>query len=320
MEIKLDPELQALVDETAAANPNMPHAVDVPLEILRAGFVRIGQKQSLSDIACEKVEDFQIPSAIPARAYTPLGAGASKLPCLIFIHGGGFMIGDLDSHDSVCRQIASIAGVKVIALDYRLAPEYKFPVAVDDCIAAAQWICANAVDLKLDAARIAIGGDSAGGNLSAVVCNHFAEQGGPKLAFQLLIYPGIDSSLETESRRELSEGVTLDRRIIEYFSEAYLGGIDFDDNDPRLSPAHAASHSKVPSTHIVTAQYDPLRDEGKVYFDILQAAGVPVTYKCYDGLMLMHNFILQTAVVGACCRAVNDMADVLRWALGPRRD
>ncbi|MEM7017542.1 MAG: alpha/beta hydrolase, partial [Pseudomonadota bacterium] len=134
MEIKLDPELQAVMDAAAAANPNPPHAADVPLEALRAGYVMMSQQQSLADIACDSIEDFDIPGpagTVGARAYVPQGADGKTLPGLIFIHGGGFMIGNLDSHDSVCRQLANDAGVKVIALDYRLAPECKFPACVE---------------------------------------------------------------------------------------------------------------------------------------------------------------------------------------------
>jgi len=316
IEIKLDPELQKVVDAAKAANPNPPHAADVPLAALRAGYVMISRLQSTQDIACDAITDFSIPgpvASIGARAYVPKGAGDQVLPGMIFIHGGGFMIGDLDSHDSTCRQLANSAGVKVIALDYRLAPEHKFPAAVDDCIAASQWIHEQASALGIDPDRIAIGGDSAGGNLSAVVVNHFAHNDGPRLAFQLLIYPGIDLGEDTESKQQLREGVTLDQRILNYFSEGYTGGLDVDLADPRLAPSRMAHHHQVPPAHIVTAEFDPLRDDGKAYTEILQAAGVPVTYHCYPGLM--HNFILQTAVVSSCHQAIEDMAAILKKAL-----
>ena len=312
MDMNLDPELQVIAD----AATNLPHAADVPLEALRAGFVLTSQMNSLTDVPCDRVEDLVIPGPagdIPSRSYVPKGAVGTALPGLVFFHGGGFMIGNLESHDSFCRQLANLARVKVIALDYRLAPEHKFPAAVDDCIVATEWVCAHADQLGLDVERIAVGGDSAGGNLAAVVCNHFTENQGPALAFQLLIYPGIDNSAETESRRALRDAVILDARVIEYFGEAYLGGVDVARTDPRVSPIFASSHAAVPPAHIVTAEYDPLRDEGKAYADTLEAAGVSVTYRCYGGLM--HNFIQQTAAVSRARVAVEEMAAVLKEAL-----
>jgi acetyl esterase len=324
MEINLDPELQAVTD--AAAALGSPHAADVPLDALRAGYVMGSQMQSLADVACNKVENFDIPgpvSAIPARLYVPMGAGegaspgeaspGEASPGMIFCHGGGFMIGDLDSHDSLCRQLANHGNCRVVAIDYRLAPENKFPASVDDAIAASEWICNNAASLGIDPNRIAIGGDSAGGNLSAVVSNHFAETSGPKLAFQLLIYPATNRTVETNSLRDLKAGVTLDEKILDYFNDGYFGGVDMELSDPRLSPALASSHAKVAPAHIVTAEYDPLRDEGHAYCEILKAAGVEVSYHCYPGLM--HNFVQQTAVVTSARLAVEEMAGIMKKAL-----
>ncbi len=177
MEINLDPELKAVVDAAAAANPNPPDVSELPIDMFRAGYVMISEAQSLADIACDQVTDLDVPGAdgsIAARLYVPKGAGEEMLPGLIFIHGGGFMIGDLDSHDSVCRQLANGASCRVIALDYRLAPEHKFPAAVDDVISAATHITKHAADYGMDESKLAVGGDSAGGNLSAMLCNHFA--------------------------------------------------------------------------------------------------------------------------------------------------
>lgn len=314
MEIKLDPELQALVDEEKALNP--PHPVDVPLEALRAGYVQISQAQSLADVACDAVQDLTLPgpaAAIPARLYVPRGKEGKTLAGLIFIHGGGFMIGDLESHDSVCRQLANRAGIRVLALDYRLAPEHKFPAAVEDSVAGARRVLQHAADFGMDASRIAIGGDSAGGNLAAVVCQQLAKAGEPLPAFQLLIYPSTNRTHETESARQLREGVTLDARILEYFVQGYVGGTDADPTDVRLSPGLAPDLAGQPPALVVTAEYDPLRDEGKTYADQLAAAGVAVSYHCCRGLM--HNFIMQTARVQAARKAVEDMGDALRAAL-----
>lgn len=320
LEIHLDPELKAVVDAAAEANPNPPDVTKLPIEMFRAGYVMVSQAQSLADIKCDSISDLEVPGAegpIGARLYVPEGAGDETLPGLIFIHGGGFMIGDLDTHDSVCRQLANGARCRVIALDYRLAPEHKFPAAVDDAIAAATHITRNAADYGMDASSLAVGGDSAGGNLSAIVSNHFASQGANPFAMQLLIYPATDGTVETESRRELQDGITLDRKVLDYFFEGYLGGLDTDDNDPRLNPAKASSFEGAPRAHIVTAQYDPLSDEGKAYGDLLKAAGVEVSYRCYEGLM--HNFILQSGVVTAAKNAVDDMASALADAFAHSR-
>lgn len=314
MAINLDPELQAVTN--AAKALGRPHGADVPLAALRAGYVSGSQIQGVTDITCGKIDDFKIPgpaSAIPARLYVPAGAGDAMTPGMIFIHGGGFMIGNLDSHDSVCRQLANHGGCRVIAIDYRLAPEHKFPAAVDDAMAAAKWICEHAANLSINPERIAIGGDSAGGNLSAVVSNQFSQNNGPKLAFQLLIYPATNRTVETDSLRDLKQGVTLDERMLNYFHDEYFGGTGADPSDPRISPALAPDHQLVPPTHIITAEYDPLRDEGRAYYEILKAAGIQVSYHCYPGLM--HNFIQQTGVVTSARLAVEEIADIMKTAL-----
>ncbi len=315
MEINLDPELKAVTE--AALALDRPHAADVPLPAFRAGYVMASQMQGVTDVVCDKVDDLEIPgpaSTIPARLYVPAGTKDTETPGMVFIHGGGFMIGDLDSHDSLCRQLAHHSGCRIIAIDYRLAPEHKFPAAVDDAIAAASWVYNNAATYHINPERIAIGGDSAGGNLSAVVANHFNQHDGPKLAFQLLIYPATNRTVETNSLRDLKQGVTLDERILNYFHDEYFGGSGADPSDPRISPALASSHRGVPPAHIITAEYDPLRDEGEAYYEILKAAGVEVSYHCYPGLM--HNFVQQTGVVTNARLAVEEVAAIMKHALG----
>lgn len=315
MQIDLDPELKAIAD--AAAALAAPHGADIPLELLRAGYVAISQQNSLKDIECAAVEPLEIPGPagrIPARIYTPSAAAGGPLPALVFFHGGGFMIGDLDSHDSVCRQLCNDAGVRVIAIDYRLAPEHKFPAAVEDCCAATAWIIDNAARLGVDPARIAVGGDSAGGNLSAVVSNHFAAADHQPLKFQLLIYPATDRTFDTPSMATLKDaGVTLDRKILDYFNDGYFGGTGTDPADPRLSPAHSPHLANAPAAAVITAEYDPLRDEGATYAELLRAAGVDVTYRCHE--RLMHDFIQQTGVVQAARAAVAALAADLKAGL-----
>lgn len=312
MEIILDPDLEALVQQAKLANPNPPHLADVPLEMLRAGYVMQAQMQALQGLECEQVYDTTIirdGCTVPARVYRAQQAPALQSG-LIYIHGGGFTIGGLDTHDSLCRQFAIEAGLTVVSLDYRLAPEHKFPAAVDDCIAATRWILANAQSLGMQADKIGIAGDSAGGTLSATVCNELNRSGETMPTCQLLIYPATRTvDFETPSRRELAEGVTLDKRMIDFFNEMYFGGVALDTADTRLSPALSDSLQGVPPAHVITAQYDPLRDEGEEYSQLLAAVGVAASYHCYPGLM--HNFVTQTAAVPAANKAVQDCVGFL---------
>ncbi len=209
------------------------------------------------------------------RNYTPVGAKDGALPTLVFYHGGGFVIGDLDTHDGLCRMLANDAGVRVIAVDYRRAPEAKFPAAVEDAFAALTWIAANAAKLGVDADRIAVGGDSAGGGLTAVVAQLAKAKGGPKLAFQLLFFPVTQVTEKTESMHANKEGYFLDLATLEWFYDHYGANSAIDKTDPRISPLLAKDFSSLPPAYITTAEYDPLHDEGVRYAEKLRAAGVP---------------------------------------------
>ena len=316
MLIRLDPELQKVVEDAKKSNPNPPHLTELPLEMLRAGYVIQGQTQAIQNLDCYNVSPLEIPApwgSINARKYLAR-KHETDTPALIYFHGGGFTIGNLDSHDSLCRQISITADICVISVDYRLAPEHKFPSAVEDAITATDWILANAEGLGLSPDRIAIGGDSAGGNLSAVTCNLLLQINSKTPDFQLLIYPATRLlNTNSASRKNLAEGVTLDRKMIDYFNETYLGGVDVEINDERHSPALSKSVSQTVPAHIVTAEFDPLKDEGREYYEMLRDSGVTASYQCYEGLM--HNFVMQTAVVSSAKRAVDDMSNVLRQHL-----
>lgn len=221
---------------------------------------------------------------LATRVYTPNGFVAPG-PLLVFFHGGGFMSGSLASHDSVCRMLASTAGVKVVSVDYRLAPEHPFPAAPDDCIAAYLDVIARAADFGADPTRIAVGGDSAGGNLAAVVAN--ATRGDSPPAFQLLIYPVTDLSAERESYELFAEGFFLTRADIRDVTEKYTPD-RFTRTDPRVSPLLEADLAGAPPAFVATAVADPLRDEGKLYAERLSAAGVPVTHERFP---LIHGFV-----------------------------
>ena len=240
--------------------------------------------------------------AIPARIYTPRALRKTNglAPCLVFFHGGGWVIGNLETHDVVCRKLAQEGELIVISVDYRLAPEHPFPAAVDDAMAATKWIAENAGKLGIDASRLTVGGDSAGGNLAAVVALAARDGNGPKIAGQLLIYPATDFSMKHPSHSEPETSVLLTHTVIRWFSNHYIGGAD--SNDWRASPARAETLTGLPPAYVLTAGADPLRDEGDEYAQRLKQAGVPVTYRHFPGQF--HGFftmgkLLQQANVAA---------------------
>jgi acetyl esterase len=251
--------------------------------------------------------------AIPARMYRPkqLRERDGAAPALVFFHGGGWVIGDLDTHDAACRKLAHEGELIVIAVDYRLAPEHKFPAAVEDAIAATRWISNNAHVLGIDAARLSVGGDSAGGNLAAVVALSARDRGGPALTGQALIYPATDFSMSQPSHSEPETSVLLTHSVIRWFRDHYLTGAD-DHEDWRASPARAETLSGLPPAFVLTAGADPLRDEGADYARRLKDAGVAVTYRHFPGqfhgFFTMGKFLQQANVaaseIGAWLRAL----------------
>ena len=253
----------------------------------------------------KSVAPLSIPSSagsIPARVYTPLRLRSANglAPCLVFFHGGGWVIGNLDSHDVACRKLADEGELIVISVDYRLAPEHKFPAAVDDAIAATKWIAGNAKTLGIDASRLMVGGDSAGGNLAAVVSLSARDGNGPAIAGQVLIYPATDFAMTHASHREPETSILLTHTVIRWFRDHYLGSND--GSHWRASPARAATLAGLPAAYVLTAGADPLRDEGEEYARRLREAGVPVTYRHFPGQF--HGFftmgkLLQQANVAA---------------------
>jgi acetyl esterase len=241
------------------------------------------------------------------------GKAGDKQPALIYFHGGGWVIGSLDSHDGVCRGLANGADCTVLSVDYRLAPEHKFPAAVDDAVAATQWIAENATSLGIDASRLAVGGDSAGGNLAAVVAQHVRDRGAPKLRFQLLIYPACDMSMTLPSITELAEQLPLTRSTMKWFVDLYLRDAG-DVGDWRASPLKAKSLANLPPAYVLTAGCDPLRDEGEAYAAALKAAGVPVEAKRFDGQI--HGFMTMGKFIPDAAKAMGEMSATLKRALG----
>ncbi|HEY4076187.1 MAG TPA: alpha/beta hydrolase [Rhizomicrobium sp.] len=308
----LDPMVKAFLDK-AAALPR-PKVWDVPLPMMRQSFAGMMQITGPKDVPVGRVDNFNIPGPggdIRARSYAPVAA-SGPLPVLIYFHGGGFVSGSLESHDGLCRLFAAEGGFKVIAVDYRLAPEYSYPAPVDDAWAAVQWIEANATSLGVDAGRVAVGGDSAGGTLAAVVTQMAKEKGGAKIAFQLLMFPNTQIGGETASMHEFAVGYFLERRAIEYFYGLYApSGVDR--NAPGVSPLKAKDFSGLPPAYVMLGGYDPLHDEGLAYAEKLRAAGVKVTIADYAGLV--HCFIYLQTVLPQAHDAVAKAAKAVRAAL-----
>ena len=261
-----------------------------------------------------RIEDIRIPGPageIPARVCAATTGGS--LPAVVYFHGGGWVQGDLETHHGLCARLAGHAGVLVVAVDYRLAPEHKFPAAVEDCVAAYRWVRAHGRDLGADTTRVAVAGDSAGGNLSAVVSQLTASGGTPLPTCQVLVYPAVDFALDTSSHRELAEGHVIPRDRVLWYGEQYLRG-EADKADVRASPLRAPSLAGQPPTMIVTAGFDPLRDEGQAYGDKLRKAGVDVTVREYPGQI--HAFVSLTKAIPQGMTATMEIAEYLRRHLG----
>jgi acetyl esterase len=310
--MSLDRHVKALLDQMASIGA--PKLWELGPQAARAA-MRMSIFRT-NDVGIGAIADRIFPGPggdVGLRVYTPLGPAAPLLPGLVFFHGGGFVLGDLESHDGLCRTISNESGCRVVSVDYRLAPEHPFPAAVEDCFAAVQWVAANAADLGIDAARIALGGDSAGGNLAAVAAVLAKKAGGPKIAFQLLIYPVAQlGGAETASMRENAKGYFLEKASMEWFTRLYCPEAS-QRSDPRLSPLLARDVTGLPPAYVVTAGFDPLRDEGKAYADKLDAAGVPVTYVNYPGMI--HGFFSFRGLVPKAREAVAAAAAALRAAL-----
>jgi acetyl esterase len=260
----------------------------------------------------DQVRDLKIPGPaceIPIRIYSP--TAQSPAPALIYFHGGGWVLGDLESHDHVCRALANSASCVVLSVDYRLAPEHKFPAAVDDSYAATQWIAEHAGELGVDPSRIAVGGDSAGGNLAAVVSQLARDRGGPYIVYQLLIYPGTDMQMNLPSIDENADGPLLTKAAMLWFVDHYLNGVG-DRINPLASPLLASNLQGLPPAMIITAECDPLRDEGEAYGLRLEDAGVRVDVQRYDGMP--HGFFSFGAALDGGRQAFADATSRLRSA------
>lgn len=305
----LDPQCQALIDMVNQAG-------GAPFDANDYQAAREGYRQTIAVYkhptpTLFEVSDQQIPgtdgNTITIRHYRP--NEDSDLPALIFFHGGGWAVGDLDTHDHVCRYLSAKGQCVVISVDYRLAPEHPFPAPFNDCLAVVRWAHRNAGELQIDASRIGVGGDSAGGNLAAAVCLQLREEQDTKLKFQLLIYPACDFSANHPSMVDNGEGYLLTRAAMEKFTAWYLPEEKLK-QDFRASPQLADSHSDLPPAFVMTAGFDPLRDEGQHYAKTLTAAGVPTQYSCYDGMI--HGFLRMGGKLDAAITALDEAAEWLQ--------
>ena len=306
----LDPQARALLDaiEQSGAQPlNAYEPVEAREVYDKASeLVRGTPPQPFA------IDTLQIPGPageIGALLYRP--NAESDLPVLVYFHGGGYTIGSLQSHDCVCRALCVEAACIVISVDYRLAPEHKYPAAVDDAWAATQWVAKNATAFGGDARRIAVGGDSAGGNLAAVVSLKAKAVDGPPLVFQLLIYPGTEMSCSFASHETFGQGYRLTRELIQWFYTHYFSPED-DIAHWQASPLNAADCGGLPPAFVLSAGYDPLQDEDKAYADKLAAAGVPVAYSHYAGMI--HGFITMPGAIDKAREALSECASELKKA------
>jgi acetyl esterase len=308
----LDPLVKAFLDQ--AAQMPRPKVWETPLSVLRRNFAGMMGLVGPKDVPIGRIENFTIPAshgALPARAYGPVAAGSDALPALLYFHGGGFVVGDLNTHDGICRLLAHEGGFRVIAVDYRLAPEHKWPAPLEDAVAAFNWIGENATALGVDAGRIAVGGDSAGGMVAARLTQVMKEKGSA-IVFQLLLFPGTDLAGHFASMEKFAVGYFIDKSTIEW-NKAQILAPGADPASPEISPLRAKDFAGLPPAYVLLAGYDPFHDEGLAYAEKLRAAGVKVTIADHGDMV--HCFIYLQTVLSQAHDAVAAAAKAVKEAL-----
>jgi acetyl esterase len=308
----LHPQCKAFLDMLAAAEG--PPLEQLPLDEARKipyNMIDLGGAEEPVAQVDTRVTPGPV-QPIPVRVYRP--TLEQDLPALVFFHGGGFVVCNLDTHDRLCRNLANAAGCVVVSVDYRLAPEHKFPAAAEDAYGATRYVAEHAAEFGIDSSRIAVGGDSAGGNLAAVVALMARDRGGPSLKYQLLIYPLTDFNDHSPSMREYGENHFLSREVMAWFAESYTAGPE-DRLAPYASPWNA-DLAGLPAAMVVTAECDPLRDQGEAFARKLQNAGVAVELKRYDGMI--HPFLSLAGIIDTGRVAIADAAAAVRQALNAR--
>jgi acetyl esterase len=310
--VALHPQVAALL-ERAAKSPLPPYH-EVPAAVARRLYRDTRGPLTPDPPAVESSYLLLAPGPVPVRAYRPKGSGKDEaLPALVYFHGGGWVIGDLDTHDVVCRTLANGARCAVFSVEYRKAPESPFPAAVEDCFAALKFIFEGEGKLKINAKQLAVGGDSAGGNLATVVALMARDAGGPPISFQLLIYPGTDQRMGHPTIDSNGEGYLLTKKVMQYFRGHYLPR-EQDWLDWRASPLLARSLAKLPPALVMTAGFDPLLDEGRAYAERLKKEGVATEYREYSDMV--HGFITMGRALDTANTALADCAQALRRAWG----
>lgn len=311
----LDPQAEAYLQQIAT----VPAWYELPVEDVRKQRVLMAPTMNGPAEPVKQVENCRIPGPageIPIRIYTP--QGETPLPVFIYFHGGGWVLSDVDTHDTLCRKLANRSSCIVVSVDYRLAPEHKFPAAVEDSYAATCWVAENACSFDGNPTQIVVGGDSAGGNLSAVVTQIAREQKGPALTYQVLIYPATDyfgDAVNNRSYQQNGEGYFLTTEGVSQFLHRYLNNEE-EGKDPRFAPLRAESLADLPPALIITAEFDPLLDEGELYAKRLQEAGVPVILRRYPGMI--HGFFNMAAVISKANQAIDETGETLRQELRKR--
>jgi len=306
----LDPNVELFLQTVEQAG--QPSLREVGIQQARDGIVMM---HALCAPAGElqRAEERTVPGPsgdVPVRVYSP--ASDAVLPVVVYFHGGGWTIGDVACYDTICRKLSVATGLAVVSVDYRLAPEHAFPAAVEDCYAVTKWIPEPGGELGVDGSRLAVAGDSAGGNLAAVTSIMARDRGGPTIAFQLLIYPVIDGTMSFPSYKENAEGYLLSADDMAWFYEQYVPA-DVDRKNWMLSPLYAPDLGNLPPALVITAEYDPLRDEGEAYADALQQAGVEARSSRYDGMV--HGFVPIDGVIPTATQAIDEGAAAVKYWL-----
>jgi acetyl esterase len=307
----LDPPIKVLLEKIARLQPRID--LKATAAQAREHFWKAAQRFEADAPALHEVRALKVEGAagpLDARLYVPFAAGAGRGAGLVYFHGGGFVVGDLDSHEMLCRRLAAAGPLRVLSVAYRLAPEHRFPCAVEDAVTATRWAFAHAQEIAFDTDRVAVGGDSAGGTLAAVTAQTFKREGGPRLGAQLLIYPCTQMIQMTPSQVRLREGFLLTQAAQDFFKDKYLSQRE-DAYDVRCSPLIENDLVGLPPTYLITAGFDPLFDEGKAYADKLAACGVPLVYRPYP--TQVHGFFNMTAVSSAAREAIEDAG---QWLAG----
>ena len=310
----LDRQAKRILDMLAAGGMP-PRNVDFTPTKLREAMRHLAQAFDVHGVAIGAVESLNLPGTagpLAVRVYTPATSSAvQQCAALIYFHGGAGVFCSIDTHEGLCRMLANSSGCRVFSVDYRLAPEHPFPAALEDAYFATQWLCAHAREVRIDPERVAVGGDSFGATLAAVVCQRAKETSGPALALQVLICPVTDLSRRSASWETYGQGHFMERVTLDWAVENYAPAMDL--ADWRISPLRAADFAGLPPAHIHTAEFDPFRDEGRAYADALESAGVPVRYVCHAGMI--HHFYCMGGAISYARPAIAEAGAAIAAAL-----